>query len=177
MWFLTNPEALEVTKLDVSIIGLIKQINDAMVLQMNRNLSEWDLTFSQMQILRVLHKNGGAASQKYIETSLGVTHPTVVGLVTRLEKNGFVETHHDDADRRRKIVTLTPKAGLHRQSLESAKADAEKRLLSGFSAEDLSSLEKYLMALRANACEKESKSSKLTSDERSIEEGNDKNIT
>ena len=89
---------------------MLKKVNDRIHIQADANLKECGLTFSQMRVLMVLRKNGGQVSQKMIEEELGVAHPTVVGIVSRLEKNGFVSCYMDPADRRSKIVCETEKA-------------------------------------------------------------------
>lgn len=65
---------------------MLKKVNDRIHIQADANLKECGLTFSQMRVLMVLRKNGGQVSQKMIEEELGVAHPTVVGIVSRLEK-------------------------------------------------------------------------------------------
>ena len=68
---------------------MLKKVNDRIHIQADANLKECGLTFSQMRVLMVLRKNGGQVSQKMIEEELGVAHPTVVGIVSRLEKNAL----------------------------------------------------------------------------------------
>ena len=53
---------------------------------------------------------GGQANQKEIERDLQVSHPTVVGLVSRMEQKGFLTSWVDPMDRRSKLIRVTEKA-------------------------------------------------------------------
>lgn len=119
-------------------------------MQMNYNLKEWDLTFSQLQVLKYLQMHHGETMQKEIEREFQVSHPTIVGLVSRLEKNGFVTTRVDTKDRRNKIVSLTDKAREHHKIIENEKKQNEAFLLSGLSAEDQQNLRRYLLLIQQN---------------------------
>lgn len=135
-----------------SILGLIKQINDGMLILVNRNLREWNLTFSQMQVLSTIRHMGGSATQRSLEKALQVSHPTITGLVSRLEKNHFVSTATDPKDRRNKIVTLTDLAEKYRLSMEKSRPEKEALMLDGLSPEDTEALKKYLLIIRSNIC-------------------------
>ena len=49
-------------------------------------------------------------SQKELEEKLEVAHPTVVGLVKRLEKNDYVRSVVDENDKRKKIIVVSRNA-------------------------------------------------------------------
>ena len=86
------------------------------------------LTYSQVHVLSFVQACGGSATQKEIEIYLDVSHPTIVGLVSRLEKSGFVTSHVDENNRRNKIVCVTKKAQQTRESLEIERQKTERRL-------------------------------------------------
>lgn len=90
-----------------SIGFLLKQIHDNMDRHANRNLKPQGLTFSQMRLLVLLYVRPSAPSQKELEEQMGVTHPTVVGLIKRLEGKGLVRCGFDSRDKRVKSVYLT----------------------------------------------------------------------
>ena len=64
---------------------------------------------SQCRVFLYLSSRGGQGTQKEIETFLGVSHPTVVELVSRMEQNGYIMCW-PCKDGRNKNVKLTPKA-------------------------------------------------------------------
>lgn len=136
--------------LESSVFMLMKKINDGILAQMNQDLKAWDLTFAQVQVLRFLHHNGGEAMQKDIEKDFQISHPTTVGLVTRLEKNGFVETRTDTRDRRNKIVALTPKAATHFKVSQNDRQMHDAIFLAGLSEEDQKRLRQYLLTIQDN---------------------------
>lgn len=129
---------------------MLKKLNDRLHVQADANFKECGLTFSQVRVLKVLRKNGGQASQKVIEEELSVSHPTVVGIVSRLEKNGFVSCHMDPADRRNKIVCETERALENHRKHKRQIMEVEERLLAGLSEEEIRELKRMLRHLYQN---------------------------
>ena len=88
---------------------LIKRIHDKLAVRADAELKQYHLTMSQGRVFLYLSSRGGQATQKEIETFLGVAHPTVVGLVSRMEQSGYV-TCWPCEDGRNKNVKLTAQA-------------------------------------------------------------------
>ena len=107
---------------------LIKQISDKMRANADAVFRKHGLTYSQVHVLSFVQACGGSATQKEIEIYLDVSHPTIVGLVSRLEKSGFVTSHVDENNRRNKIVWVTKEAQEARESLEIERQKTERRL-------------------------------------------------
>ena len=82
---------------------LIKQISDKMRANADAVFRKHGLTYSQVHVLSFVQACGGSATQKEIEIYLDVSHPTIVGLVSRLEKSGFVTSHVDENNRETKL--------------------------------------------------------------------------
>lgn len=123
---------------------LLKLISDGIKSRFDASLKEHDLTCSQLRILGYLNKNGGSITQKQLEEFLGVSHPTVVGLINRLEKNGFVRTHFDKNNKRHKIVCEDEKAVTLSIQMENQRSQIEKLLLTGLAPDEISELERML---------------------------------
>lgn len=86
----------------------VKKINDFLQINANEYLKKYDLTFSQMHILLfIAMKNNGSVQQKEIEQYFDLKHPTVVGLLKRLEKKNLLEVRENPDDRRSNIVVVT----------------------------------------------------------------------
>ena len=66
---------------------LIKQISDKMRANADAVFRKHGLTYSQVHVLSFVQACGGSATQKESEIYLDVSHPTIVGLVSRLEKS------------------------------------------------------------------------------------------
>ena len=81
---------------------------------------------------------------------MNVAHPTVVGIVSRLEKNGFLKCYVDEADKRNKIVCLTEKAIDVGEQMNAEIEMNEKMLLNNLSDDDINSLRRILKTIYKN---------------------------
>ena len=133
---------------------LFKVIHERMQAAADADLKERGLTFAQSQVIVCLAEHGNRALQKEIETSLGVSHPTVSGLVSRLEKNGFVRTWIDDSDRRNKVVELTDKARETGDELHATMHERDRSLLTGLDEHEQAELIRMLKQVYANVCQR-----------------------
>jgi len=125
---------------------LIKSINDKLKVRADAELKQYHLTMSQSRVLVYLRSRGGQATQKEIETFLDVAHPTVVGLVSRMEQNGYV-TCWPCEDGRNKYVKLTPQAeAIDRDMQENMHAN-EEMLLAPLSPEERERLRDLLLTV------------------------------
>ena len=125
---------------------LIKSINDKLKVRADAELKKYHLTMSQSRVLVYLRSRGGQATQKEIETFLDVAHPTVVGLVSRMEQNGYV-TCWPCEDGRNKYVKLTAQAeAIDRDMQENMHAN-EEMLLAPLSPEERERLRALLLTV------------------------------
>lgn len=86
----------------------------------NPILAEYELTASQYRILNFLYSRQNAASRVVdIEKQFSITHPTALGLLDKLEKNGFITKIGNPDDARSKLVSLTEKAKVMQTAVES----------------------------------------------------------
>ena len=135
---------------DLPIGYFLKSINDRLKTRADNQLKSRNLTMSQSRVLGFLHSKNGQATQKEIGDHLQVAHPTVVGIVARLERNGFVTCCIDPTDKRSKIVSLTKHAEIIGEEMDSLIEDSEARMLYGLSQEDVKNLKKYLSTIYDN---------------------------
>lgn len=126
---------------------LIKIINDKLQVKADADLKRYDLTFTQSRVMAFLHSRGGQTTQKEIELFLEVSHPTVVGIVSRMEQNGYVSSWMDPQDRRNKIVMLTPKAEALGIDMEQNMLEKEKQLLAPLTDEEGARLKEMLFRI------------------------------
>lgn len=88
---------------------LFKQIHDRLEKQSNNALRAKGLTMMQVSMLMALQKAPEQRSiMKELERYFGVAQSTIAGVVSRLEQKGFVEAFGDAADKRIKVVHITP---------------------------------------------------------------------
>lgn len=125
---------------------LIKSINDKLTVKADAELKQFNLTMSQCRVFLYLSSRSGQGTQKEIEMFLGVSHPTIVGLVSRMEQNGYV-TCWPCEDGRNKYVKLTPQAeAIDKDMRENMQAN-EQMLLSPLSPEDRERLRDLLLTV------------------------------
>lgn len=131
---------------------LIKNINDKLKVKADADLKRYNLTFTQSRVFAFLQEKGGQATQKEIELFLEVSHPTVVGIVSRMEQNGYVTTWMDSNDKRNKNVKLTKQAEEIGIDMEQNMLKNEKMLLDPLTAEEAEKLKEMLLLISANFC-------------------------
>lgn len=129
---------------------MIKIISDRMKANGGASLKEKNITFIQSGIIRHLEKNGGKTTQKEIEDYLHVSHPTVVGIISRMENNGFLTCHTDENDKRQKVVELTESAYALAAQIRQEIEEHENEMVDGFSEEEIELLMSFLERIYKN---------------------------
>lgn len=129
---------------------LIKQITDKIKVSADASLKASNLTLAQARVLEYILNKGGKVTQKSIEDYLDVSHPTVVGIVTRMEKSGYLTCYVDREDRRNKIVEITEQATLISQKMQEEREAQEQKLLRGLTEREVGNLYRMLSIIRKN---------------------------
>lgn len=129
--------------------ALLKQINDFMEKNANRVLKEQDITISQSGVLVLLDKKAEKmATFKELEKSFGVSQPTMVGIINRLEHKELVDILADSDDKRIRRAQLTQKgADKCREGYKHMKA-AEDLLLSSLTTEEKKEFLRLLVKIK-----------------------------
>ncbi len=92
---------------------LFKRIFNALKKDVDNHMKKHDLTMTQCIVLEYLKREEGKpVNQKDIERHFNLQHPTVSGILKRMERNGFVTCTVNENDRRFKNIELTQKAEL-----------------------------------------------------------------
>lgn len=129
---------------------LIKNINDKLKVRADADLKSNNLTLAQSRVLTVLDSKGGQTTQKEIEIFLEVSHPTVVGIISRMEQNGYLHCRVDEKDKRNKIVSLTEQAKALGDEMKQTIFANEQRLLASLSKDDIEKLKQMLLTIYNN---------------------------
>lgn len=127
-----------------------KLISDKLKVHADADLKNQGLTLAQSRVLTFLNEQDGIATQKEIEDYLQVSHPTVVGLVSRMEQNELVETWFDPENRRNKMVRLTEKSKKIGENMDEVTEQHDKALLNGLSEQEQAELNRMLNIILKN---------------------------
>lgn len=99
-----------------------------------QTLSTLDLTPVQSRVLNYLvfeqEKN---LCQRDVEGAFSLSHPTVSGILARLEEKDYITLRVDSSDRRRKRIGVTPKALESFAATTAAIEQVEAGIVAGFS--------------------------------------------
>ena len=95
-----------------------RQLIHELIIFNNRIIRKEGLAMAQMVVLKHLQYDS-PKSVSSIAQSLGVSKPTVTGIMNTLEKDGYITRNRDGADRREVIISLTDKSRKLFDSLES----------------------------------------------------------
>ena len=99
-------------------------------------LAQMDLTASQGHIMGFLSHRKEPPCSRDIEEAFHMSHPTVSGLLSRLEKKGFIEFRPDPADRRCKRIYILPKGHACHETMHRIIQENEAKVVQGFTEEE-----------------------------------------
>lgn len=86
---------------------MFKTIAELVSRKRDRDLREYDLTFSQLRVLLAAMEEEEGVAQKELERTLGISHAAVHALLGRLEEKGMIRVLSDATDRRRNVILVT----------------------------------------------------------------------
>lgn len=111
---------------------------------MTAALAQMELTAAQGQIMGYLVHQDGPRCHRDIEEAFRLSHPTVSGLLARLERKGFIALRSDPADRRRKLIELLPKGRQCQETMHQTILNIERQLVQDFSEEEKAQFSSFL---------------------------------
>lgn len=103
---------------------------------MTKALAEMELTAAQGHILVFLSRQEQPPCPRDVEEIFQLSHPTVSGLLNRLEKKEFIALRPDPADRRCKRICLLPKGRECLHVMDQTVQRIEARMVHGFTAQE-----------------------------------------
>lgn len=113
-------------------------------------LAQMDLTAAQGHIMGYLTHRKEAPCSRDIEEAFHLSHPTVSGLLSRLEKKGFIEFRPDPKDRRCKRIYIQPKGYDCTETMHRIIQENEARIVSGFSDDEKELFAQFLKKAMSN---------------------------
>jgi len=136
---------------NTNISFLIKLIGDTIETKSNKRLKPYGITLSQERVLAYLYeRKTEKTSQKDMEEYFQVTHPTIIGILKRLESKGHIFSEVDEIDKRVRNISLSPEFELKSGAIISFQKELEKQMLHDVSEVEMILLRDYLYKLLSN---------------------------
>ena len=117
---------------------------------MTTALEEMDLTAAQGRIMGFLAHQPNPPCPRDIETEFHLSHPTVSGLLSRLEQKGFIRLQTDPEDRRCKRIFIQPKGQECLQTMHQTILGIETLLVRDFTEEEKQQFSSFLQRAISN---------------------------
>lgn len=96
-----------------------------------------ELTSAQGRIMGFLAMQKDPPCAKDIEENFNLSHPTVSGILSRLEKKDFIEFRPDRQDKRCKRIYMLPKGTDCNERIYRTILENERLIVRGFSQEEM----------------------------------------
>ena len=103
---------------------------------MTSALEAMDLTAAQGHIMGYLTHCQSPPCPRDVEEVFHLSHPTVSGILSRLEKKGFLELRPDENDRRCKRICILSKGRQCHETMHQTILSNENRLVQDFTEEE-----------------------------------------
>lgn len=111
---------------------------------MTSALEKMELTAAQGHVMGYLAHCKEPPCPRDLETHFQLSHPTVSGLLSRLEKKGFLQLRPDENDRRCKRIHILPKGHECLETMYRTILSNEERVVEGFSPEEQETFSRLL---------------------------------
>ncbi len=125
---------------------------------MTAELEKMELTAAQGHIMGFLAHTKEPPCPRDIENEFHLSHPTVSGLLSRLEQKDFIELRTDENDRRIKRIYILPKGRECHERMHRVIANNESRFTEGFTEEEQAQfaafLDRAIRNMGGNPCQR-----------------------
>jgi len=111
---------------------------------MARELTDFELTPSQARIVGFLIHSPTPPCARDVEAFFQLSHPTVSGILNRMESKGFIELRPDEHDRRIKRIYPLEKCYDCFDRIRDCMEDNEKQVVLGFTQEEMELFKDFL---------------------------------
>ena len=105
-------------------------------MELTAALAQMELTAAQSHILCYITYRKSPPCARDIEEAFQLSHPTVSGLLSRMEQKGFIELRTDPDDRRCKRIYVLDKGWQCHEMMHQIINERERRIVEGFTPEE-----------------------------------------
>lgn len=121
-----------------SIGFIINRIGKSLINVIDQELRRrFSITFGQWKVLIIIANSEGGLTQKDIADKLALEGPTLIPILDKLEKDGFLVRKMDIKDRRINRIHLTQKADVFLNDTIECVAQIKKVCLNGLSESEI----------------------------------------
>lgn len=128
---------------------------------MTTALAQMELTAAQGHIMGYLAHRQSPPCSRDIEEAFHLSHPTVSGLLSRLEKKGFIAFRPDETDRRCKRIHILEKGCQCNELMHQTIQKTEEQLVLNFTQEEREQfaalLERAIANMGGSPCQRKHK--------------------
>lgn len=117
---------------------------------MTSELEQLELTAAQGHIMVFLMHCQEPPCPRDVEEKFHLSHPTVSGILSRLEQKGFLELRPDKTDRRFKRIFILPKGMECHERMHRTILNNEEQMVKDFSPEERKQFQALLQRAIAN---------------------------
>ena len=103
---------------------------------MTAALAQMELTAAQSHVLGYIIHRGDPPCARDIEEAFQLSHPTVSGILSRLEQKDFIELRPDQQDRRCKRIYIRPKGLQLHEMMHQTIRSIEAQIVQDFTEEE-----------------------------------------
>jgi len=112
-------------------------------------LSQQGVTFRQWEVMAWLNADG-EQPQTDLADKMGLEAQTLAGIISRMERDGWLSRKSCCEDRRRKLIAATPKAMEIWNEMRACCDQVKERAMQGLSEQELNQLESVCSRIRTN---------------------------
>lgn len=112
-------------------------------------LAEEGITLRQWEVLAWISLCG-EQSQSELAERLGIEAPTLAGILSRMERDGWLDRYSCPDDRRKKRIRATEKAEAVWSRMVTCAREIREQAIQGITAEELAEFKRMCERIRAN---------------------------
>jgi MarR family transcriptional regulator, transcriptional regulator for hemolysin len=116
---------------------------------MNAEMAAHGITYRQFQVLAWLALED-ELSQNQLADRMRIEAPTLVGILDRMEEQGWIQRRPDRVDRRRKIIIPTPKVKPVWEKMTAHARRVRAQATEGISPEDIELVKQVMARIQGN---------------------------
>ncbi len=120
---------------------------------LNDELSRHGITYRQFQVLGWLAHDGEELTQADLAAKMRIEPPTLVGLLDRMEQQGWITRGNFPGDRRKKLVRVAPAAEEVWETMVAALLRVRARATARLTPDQIESLKEMLQTIHETLTE------------------------